>query len=551
MKNPIGWSRWAGVSVLMASWLVGCGGSSSDAVSLSVALNTQPKTADDAHQGVQLLANGIKKFQVELLSQDGKPLEVARVEVPTGSQYAQVKFSVPQAGAYQIRSSAFMPDDALLGTTLEPVRVQAGDNKVVIDQLGWGALYYADNTHLAQSQSPEALEKFLSYDQPGISLQAYCFFGYLEAEDSGRLAYFSLIQRLNQQIPDSKLNTRLPIIMAGSGIGTRDLAGFRVSGSGGVAGLMNKVSLQHRPWDASITSDNDPGAVTPQNQTRAKLVSGTFGQKGARYQITSYGQDAQGKLMTTNILAEDSMGFVSEGFGANAFLPNWLLPAQEKAVRNQFGGSVEKYLAATQDPMTGQGSYYYSAPYLKVVNFEVKYEASGTVTAKGTGGLLWMDVVLQTFEDSAINIIKDSTWSFFIMQLQQADGQEKAIMTTRVGTKLSDYQVSSLFSGDAKKNPNGVLEPEYRWNLQDIKMEPIKGSEWESKASGASYYTKYKVTLGGARPADLTVTMEWPEQEISLMGRFVYEGLGRVSGTLDGKPVSGTAWLEMQPVGKL
>lgn len=549
MNNLTRLSRWAGISIFLAGLLAGCGGNSS--ASLSVALNTQPKTADDVHQGVQLLKNGIQKFQVELLTQDGKPVDRAHVEVSPGSQYAQVKFSLPEAGAYQIRSSAFMPDDALLGTTLEPVRVQAGDNKVVIDNLGLAALYYANNTHLAQSQSQAGLEKFLSYDQPGISLQAYCFFGYLEDEGSNRLAYFSLLQRLNQPISEGTLSTRVPVIMAGSGIGTRNIAGFRTSGSFGVAGVLNQISLQHQPWDASVTTPNLPGAALPQNQTRAQLVSGTFGQKGARYRITSSGQDAQGKLMTTNILVEDSMGFVSEGFGANAFLPNWLLPEQENVVRSHFGGSVEKYLAATQNPLTGQGSYYYSAPYLKVVNFEVKYDDSGTVTAKGTGGLLWMDVVYQTFEDAAINVIKDASWSFFIMQIKGADGTEQAIMTTRVGTKLSNYQVSSLFGADAKKNPNGVLEPEYRWNLQDIKIEPIRGSEWRSPASGASYYTKYTVKLGGARPANLTVTMDWPEQELGVMNRYVYEGLGNVSGTLDGKPVSGTAWLEMQPIGKL
>ena len=45
--------------------------------------------------------------------------------------------------------------------------------------------------------------------------------------------------------------------------------------------------------------------------------------------------------------------------------------------------------------------------------------------------------------------------------------------------------------------------------------------------------------------------MDWPEQELGVLNRYVYEGLGNVSGTLDGKPVSGTAWLEMQPIGKL
>lgn len=124
--------------------------------------------------------------------------------------------------------------------------------------------------------------------------------------------------------------------------------------------------------------------------------------------------------MTTEILVEDTMGFVSEGFGVNAFLPNWLLPEQEKAIRKNFGGSVEKYLAATQNPMTGQGSYYYSAPFLKVITFKVTYDENGTVVSQGTGGLLWMDVVYQTFDDAATEIVKDSTWAFSSCSFQSS-----------------------------------------------------------------------------------------------------------------------------------
>ncbi len=550
MTNSTWMKRWLVGAVFLTSLLAGCGGGSP--ASLAVVLNTLPKATDDAHQSVQLLANGIKKFQVELLDQNGKPLDLSKVEVTPGSQSVQTSFSVPRAGAYQVRSSAFMANgDALLGTTLKAVQLQPGDNQLVIDNLDLANLYYADNTRLMQAQSPAGLERFLSYDQPGISLQAYCFFGYLGDDSNNRMAYFSLVQRLNQSIdPSETITTRFPTIAAAVGVGTRDIQGFRLGGVVGVAGIANQISFQHQPWDVSFTADNPAGSLTPQNQTRARLVSGTFGQKGARYQITSDGQDVEGKPMITDVLVEDSMGFVSEGFGANAFLPNWLLPAQRQAINHQFGGSVERYLAATQDPLTGQGSYYYSAPYLKVINYTVKY--SGTVTAQGTGGLLWMDVVYQTFDDAAINVIKDSTWSFFIMQIKGDDDKERAIMTTQVGTKLhGEYHISSLFSGDAAKNANGVLEPEYRWNMQDIQILPVAGSEWTSPASNASYYTKYKVILGGARPADLTITMDWNEQEVKAMGRFVYEGLSNVTGTLDGKPVSGTAWLEMQPVGKL
>lgn len=538
----------AAAAVLTAAVLVGCGGDSGTETTLEVSLNTAPKTLNDVHQKVQLDLQGISRFQLELLDSQGKPLEFQKINVPAGSKVVQATFPITQTGAYQLRSSAFTTDDALLGTTNQAVQIQKGVNQLSVDTLGLADLYYADNTNLPHAQSANSLEQFLSFDQPGITLQAYCFFGYLEDDQNNQMAYFSLIQRLGQPIPlADNMEVRLPLIMAGTGISTPSLKGFRTGGTMGAALLGNAISLS-QPWDISISSDNAAGAVAAKNETRAKLVSGTFGQKGARYQISSHGADHLGKLMTTEILAEDTMGFVSEGFGKNAFLPNWLLPEQEKVVRSTYGGSIEKYLAATQHPLTGQGSYYYSAPFLQVISYKVSYDENGTVVSQGSGGLLWMDVVYQTFDDAAIDVVKDSSWAFFIMQFP---AQKKALMTTLVGTKASNYRVSSLFGMDAAKNPNGVLEPEHRWNLQEIDMQPVAGSEWSSPESGETYYTKYKIVLSGERSANLTVAMAWDDQEVKVDNRFVYEGLGHVRGTLDGEVVDGSAWLEMQPIGKL
>lgn len=535
--------------ILAATVLAGCDGSSSSVdTTLDVSLSTAPTPADDVHQAIQLALQGIKRFQVELLDQHGTPLDFKKLDVASGDQRVTATFPVARAGAYQVRSSAFTANDAILGTTTQAVDVRPGANQLSIDTLGISTLYYANEARLPQTSSPDNLARFLSYDQPGVSLQAYCFFGYLQDERSNRTAYFSLIQRLDQKVDASVDAPRAPFIMSGTGISRPGLGGFRVGGTLGAALIGNTISLTPEPWDLSVASDNAAGAVTPQNITRAKLLAGTFGQKGAQYQLSSHGSDNLGRLMTTEIVVEDTMGFVSEGFGANAFLPNWLQPEQEDAIRRLHGGSVEKYLAATQDPLTGQGSYYYSAPFLNVIRFKVSYDDNGEVVSEGTDGLLWMDVVYQTFDNEGIDIVKDATWSFFIMQFPQ---QQKALMTTLVGTKVSDYRVSSLFSMDAPRNSNGVLEPEHRWNLQDIEMRPVPGSEWISPDSAEIYYTQYRITLTGERTADLTVTMAWNDQEVSAGTRYVYEGLGDVSGVLDGEQVRGTAWLEMQPIGTL
>lgn len=534
--------------LLAATLLAGCSSGYDGNATLEVSLSTTPTPANDAHQAMQLGLQGISKFEVELLDAQGKALEFQSISVPVGSKTVDASFSIKQHGSYEVRSSAFTVNDAILGTTNSVVQIYPGTNQLSVSTLGLSNLYYASNTSLPQTKSPAALEKFLSYDQPGLSLQAYCFFGYLQDDNNNETAYFSIIQRMDLPIdPSGSTDLRLPLILSGTGLSTPTLGGFRNTGTKGPALVGNLITLT-QPWNLSVSSNNKPGAVVPTNETRAQLVSGTFGQKGAQYKITSHGTDNVGKAMTTDILVEDTMGFVNEGFGVNAFLPNWLLPRQQEAIKNSYGGSVEKYLAATQDPMTGQGSYYYSAPFLTVLQYQVSYDENGVVVSKGTGGLLWMDVVYQTFDNAAIETVTDATWSFFIMQFP---AQKKAIMTTFVGTEGSEYSVSSLFSTSAPKNLNGVYEPEYRWNLQDILMQPVAGSEWKSPASGETYYTEYKIKLGGEQPADLTVKMAWNDQEVQVENRFVYEGLGHVTGTLNGEVVTGTAWLEMQPVGTL
>lgn len=538
-----------GSLVFALALLAGCGDTSIVDATLEVSLSTAPEPAHDVHQAAQLKLKGISRFQVELLDDQGKPLALQNIDVPSGNDMVKATFSVPREGSYQIRSSAFTSDDAILGTTSRPVQVQPGVNELSVDVLDLSNLYYASGTNLPQTQSPAGLEKFLSHDQPGIALQAYCFFGYLEDANRNQLAYFSLIQRFDGKVdPTEQSDIRLPLVVTGTGISTPGMGGFRVGGIKGAALLGNEITLS-QPWDLTVSSNNAPGSIVPKNETRAQLVSGTFGQKGARYRILSHGLDTLGKPMTTDVLVEDTMGFVSEGFGVNAFLPNWLYPEQEEAIRNSYGGSVDKYLAATQNPLSGQGSYYYSAPFLEVISFKISYDENGTVVSEGAGGLLWMDVVFQGFDDTAIDIVKErASWAFFIMQFPE---QKKALMTTLVETKVSDYRVSSLFSMNAPTNTNGVLEPEYRWNLQDIDMQPVAGSEWVSRASGETYYTKYRIILSGEQPADLTVTMAWNEQEVNVDSRFVYEGLGNVTGTLNGEAVNGTAWLEMQPIGTL
>ena len=90
--------------------------------------------------------------------------------------------------------------------------------------------------------------------------------------------------------------------------------------------------------------------------------------------------------------------------------------------------------------------------------------------------------------------------------------------------------------------------------MQDIHIRPVKGSEWTNPATGHTYYLTYGVELAASDStpkATFVMTPSVREQEAVVSGRSVFEGLFRMTGTIDGKPVTGQAFGELQPKGSL
>jgi len=122
-------------------------------------------------------------------------------------------------------------------------------------------------------------------------------------------------------------------------------------------------------------------------------------------------KDLEGGALQTSVVVRDVMGLVNEGYGPASFFPQWLLPAQRTLVTGIYGGSVENYLTSTSDPMNDQGSCYYSAPMLQVESFSIT--RNGQVISQGSDGLLWMDIVYQSFNTAAQAVVSSATWNFF------------------------------------------------------------------------------------------------------------------------------------------
>lgn len=523
------------------TFLAGCSGtdSSDGGAVLNVVMESSALS-----QGKKAMPINADKFLAEVLDSAGKELQ-AKEAASSPSGNTTVSFTLANTGSYRVRVSAFDVNRVILGTYNEAVSVVEGDNSVDVNTLEAAEVHYSSGLNLPQTQSAEGLSDFFSFDQSGIHLQSYCIFGKLVEEGKPVNAYMSIVQRLDEEIPDFG-SYMFPIVIAGAGFNNPETAHIIFGGSYGIAELTEAVTVT-QPWHAHVESPNTPPTPYPDNTTDMKILSGVMGQKGARYRITSQTKDLEDGALETSVEVTDEMGIVNDGYGPASFFPQWLPEEQRAVIISSYGGSVGDYLEASGNPMTDQGSYYYSAPMLQVDSFTIT--RNGRTISQGNDGLLWMDIVYQSFDAAAQEVVKTATWNFFTLQFPD---ENLAMMVTGVHNDYNgDLPVATLFSALGNKSANGALNSIYRWNLQDIEITPVSGSTWTSPSSNLTYYTQYKITLGGEHKADLTVTMSWDEQELKVNNTVKYEGYADVTGTLDGKTVNGSAWVELQPAGHL
>ena len=403
---------------------------------------------------------------------------------------------------------------------------------------------------------PAGAAQFLSTDHPDYELESYCFFGNLIPQGQPADAFFGMVQRMDADVA----GFHFPFVAGGVGFNSPQSNNVLFGGT--EAGpLLTPTITETEPWN--VTMQSPATTSEPAQIVNLQLVSGTMGERGAVYRITADVNDSNGSQLEVNVLARDTTGIVQQGYGKASFFPQWTLPGQRWEIMRRDRGSVGKYLASTGDPMTGQGDYYYSAPLLDVESFTVSQ--NGNVLSTGHQGTLWFDYVLQSFDQNARAIVKNSSWNFFSIQFPKF---QKALMVTNVSTELEGkLKVASLFSSNGPADSNGALEPIGRWNTSAIRITPVKGKTWTSP-TGETYDTQYRVVLGpgsdptsahghgkragqGPHRANLLVTVAWDDQQFDAAGKVAYEGLGNVHGFLDGRHVSGTTWLELQPAGSL
>jgi len=413
-----------------------------------------------------------------------------------------------------------------------------------------GDVFYSSQATAPQAQSPEAMRTFLSTAQPQFTLQSYVWAGSL-VEHDGQLSTFACEVQRNPQALDG--TAQLPVVTSAALFNRSSAPGYAVGALLGIPELTLPFSLTTLPWSAraqSFSLGQQPQFID------VRVVDGAIGTKGAVYEFTTSitngatGAPA-GQLLTLYVRARDTTGLMQWGYGPSGFFPQWIYDDQRAAITGEYGNSVGRYLAATGDPMTDQGDYYYTLPLLEVQRFSVSL--GDQVVSEGSRGWLWFDTVTQTYDAAALEIVDhDITWMEFSVQFPRTGQAMKIGYVEQPKVGRLDYAM--LHDRDAPKAQNGSFMDSVDWDIDEVHITPVPSSLWKSPESGQSYYLKYTVTLDGARPkerAKLFIAAKFQDQEVDAGQRTVYEGLFSVSGTLCGKKVTGQAWTEVQPAADL
>ena len=403
---------------------------------------------------------------------------------------------------------------------------------------------YSNDAVAAQSRDCEGMRSFISTPQPGFDLQSYVFYGHLKASDGTIIPFSTMTQSEAADLG----NPSSPVLrVTATTVNTGD--GIVIGGVDGLPSSTLTESATSNPF--SLRTQSSPNGPTPE-YIDARVVEGQLGQPGALIQLTGQltGEAASGATVPLqfDVRLRDVSGVGQWGYGPSGFFPQWLLPAQHDAVTGSYGGDVAAYLEATNEPLTDQGSYYYSSPVVDVESFTIT--EGGTVIASGAEGELLIDYVTQSFDASAANVVENGIqWTEFSTLL---DGGRSLKVGETQQASVGTLPYAMELRSDGKRLANGALEPSQRWDIGDITITPDTTKTWTSPRSGKTYVMRYTAELkgtDGTGSASFTYEAVIEDQEVDAGGRTVYEGLYRVTGTLDGATVTGYAWAEIQPSG--
>ena len=409
--------------------------------------------------------------------------------------------------------------------------------------------YYSPKADLPQSESPHSFRKFLSTDQEQYSEQSFVWGGSLIEDDGTVNALAVELQREDVAFGGFDI----PVVAGGLLFNQGN--GYRAGGAGGLPEVTFPVSFTRYPWSVRVTQ---PELLQQPEFVDARVVKGRIGQRGAIYELTGHVSNIAAGTAPTEIdlyaRIKDRTGIMQWGYGPSGFAPMWVFPEQRATILDEFDGSVGDYLTATKTSMYGQGQYYYTMPLLEVQDFKVRED--GRTVSSGDSGWLWWDNVDRSYGPEARQVIAEDGgmgWLEFSIQLP---GSRRALKVGYTDSKgpVGRLPYAMLVGPNRDKAQNGAFTSRMNWNMDDIHIRPVRSSQWTNPLTGNSYYLKWTVRLDpspGNKAARFTISQAVKDQELSVSGRQVFEGLFRVSGRIgNGNSVSGWAFGEVQQAGK-
>lgn len=400
--------------------------------------------------------------------------------------------------------------------------------------------YFSNDYSLPHTQSEQQLAEYIASEHFEHDLDGWFFFGSLidSNNPTDTCVFFIEVQRQDQ----SSNGYVIPVIPAAMGFNSKTLGHYEVRGF---------LTIDTDPFMTVIPS---PWVVTLNTPFQEKplikmsLLSGTMGAKGAVYKIEAdipsdiYNE----KRMVVDLQLSDPYGTINEGDGTASFFPQYLTVEQRDAIMSSSPRTISHYLESQGDPMNCQGSYYYSFPMLNVDQFSISIDDS--INIIGDQGLMWMDYVVESYDQKAMDVYDGGSWGFYAIQFPEIN---TALMVLQVESKTGTLSIAKMYNDNSEFTANGARKADYTWAIDAINVEPIPGSVWTSPQSGRQYPMQLHIQLSSAElPADLYLTMIIENQEIMINeDNIQYEGLTKVEGTIGGTPVVGQAFVEIKAVG--
>ena len=181
-------------------------------------------------------------------------------------------------------------------------------------------------------------------------------------------------------------------------------------------------------------------------------------------------------------------------------------------------------------PGPGQASYYFSQTRLKT---------SGSIQAGGqpvdVQGYSWMD---HEYSTSALGD-QQIGWDWFAIQFENPGTDQTPQMSELMVFQLRRADGSlDPFSGGTLVNPDGST---LALSKDQFKIEVL--DTWQSPHSGATYPSGWSVQVPEAN-LSLTITPYLKDQELNVSYAY-WEGAVKISGGIDGSPVSGSGYVEL------